>query len=124
MRSVNAYRYPRNLRGVSVWCARFERVNKRRRRLNRSRSFGVLTMADHVVPHFQNDAGVSVIEIGATEFMCVGARPPFDHPHVFLDMGDDREIICPYCSTLYRHATDLAAGDSRPPECALKEKAA
>lgn len=86
--------------------------------------FGVLTMADHVVPHFQNDAGVSVIEIGTTEFMCVGARPPFDHPHVFLDMGDDHEIICPYCSTLYRHAADLAAGDSRPPECALKDKAA
>jgi uncharacterized Zn-finger protein len=81
-------------------------------------------MADHVVPHFQNDAGVSIIEIGATEFMCVGARPPFDHPHVFLDMGDDAEIICPYCSTLYRHAKDLAAGDSRPPECALKDKAA
>ena len=33
--------------------------------------------------------------------MCVGARPPFDHPHVFLDMGDDHEIICPYCSTLF-----------------------
>jgi uncharacterized Zn-finger protein len=100
-----------------------------RRRLKSVRSqtgakFGVLTMADHVVPHFQNDAGVSVIEIGATEFMCVGARPPFDHPHVFLDMGDDREIICPYCSTLFRHAKDLAAGDSRPPECALKDKAA
>ena len=84
----------------------------------------VLIMADHVVPHFQNDAGVPVIEIGATEFMCVGARAPFDHPHVFLDIGDDREIICPYCSTLYRHASDLAAGESRPPECALKEKAA
>ncbi len=81
-------------------------------------------MADHVVPHFHNDAGVSVIEIGAREFMCVGANPPFDHPHVFLDLGDDNEIICPYCSTLYRHAADLAAGDSRPPECRLKDKAA
>jgi uncharacterized Zn-finger protein len=81
-------------------------------------------MADHVVPHFQNDAGVPIIEIGATEFMCVGARPPFDHPHVFLDMGKDGEIVCPYCSTLYRHASDLTNGDSRPPECALKEKAA
>ena len=56
--------------------------------------------------------------------MCVGARPPFDHPHVFLDLGNDTEIVCPYCSTLYRHASDLAAGASRPPECALKEKAA
>ena len=80
-------------------------------------------MAEHV-PHFQNDAGVPVIEIGTTEFMCVGARPPFDHPHVFLDMGDDGEIICPYCSTLYRHAHDLTHDESRPPECALKEKAA
>jgi uncharacterized Zn-finger protein len=115
-------RRPRNQRGVSVWCARLEEADKRP--VNRTKVLGFLTMADHVVPHFQNDAGVSVIEIGATEFMCVGARPPFDHPHVFLDMGDDREIICPYCSTLYRHAPDLAAGDSRPPECALKDKAA
>ncbi len=64
-------------------------------------------MAEHVVPHFQNDPGVPVIEIGAREFMCVGATPPFDHPHVFLDMGDDNEIICPYCSTLYRHDASL-----------------
>jgi salicylate hydroxylase len=42
-------------------------------------------MSDHVVPHFHNDAGVSVIEIGSQEFMCVGANPPFDHPHVFLN---------------------------------------
>ena len=48
-------------------------------------------MADHVVPHFHNDPGVPVIEIGAKEFMCVGATPPFDHPHVFLDMGDERK---------------------------------
>jgi uncharacterized Zn-finger protein len=67
---------------------------------------------------------VPIIEIGTTEFMCVGARPPFDHPHVFLDLGNDNEIVCPYCSTLYRHVSDLANGDSRPPECALKEKAA
>jgi uncharacterized Zn-finger protein len=93
------------------------------RRRSASDTFKVKIMSEHV-PHFQNDTGVSVIEIGATEFMCVGARPPFDHPHVFLDMGDDREIICPYCSTLYRHASDLGADEARPPECALKEKAA
>ena len=54
-------------------------------------------MSDHVVQHFHNDAGVPVIEIGSQEFMCVGANPPFDHPHVFLDLGNDNEIICPYC---------------------------
>jgi uncharacterized Zn-finger protein len=80
-------------------------------------------MADNVVPHFHNDAGVPVIEIGSQEFMCVGANPPFDHPHVFLDLGNDNEIICPYCSTLYRYAADLAAGEARPPECVLKDVA-
>ena len=84
----------------------------------------VKLMSDHAVPHFHNDAGVSVIEIGSKEFMCVGANPPFDHPHVFLDLGNDNEIICPYCSTLYRYATDLAAGEARPPECVVKDRAA
>ena len=58
-------------------------------------------MADAVVPHFSNDAGVEQIEIGVKRFMCVGARAPFDHPHVFLDMGSDTSKVCPYCSTLY-----------------------
>ncbi len=79
-------------------------------------------MSDHAVPHFHNDAGVAVIEIGSREFMCVGAKPPFDHPHVFLDLGGDNEIICPYCSTLYRYASDLAPGEARPPECVLTDK--
>src|SRR4051794_21293748 len=80
-------------------------------------------MAEHVVPHFHNDPGVAVIEIGAREFMCVGARAPHDHPHVFLDMGDDKEIICPYCSTLYRHDPSLDPHAARPEACALTEAA-
>ena len=75
-------------------------------------------MADHSgIPHFQNDAGHAAIEIGVKEFMCVGANPPFDHPHVFLDMGAEGEIICPYCSTLYRFGTGLSANETDPPGC-------
>jgi uncharacterized Zn-finger protein len=81
-------------------------------------------MVDHVVPHFHNDLGVPVIEIGAREFMCIGAIPPFDHPHVFLDMGDEAEVICPYCSTLYRHNPSLHGTESRPSDCAWVEPAA
>jgi uncharacterized Zn-finger protein len=81
-------------------------------------------MADHIVPHFHNDPGVQVIEIGAKEFMCVGAKPPFDHPHIFLDMGDENEIICSYCSTLFRYDPALAPHASRPAECALRDAAA
>ncbi|MBI3435811.1 MAG: zinc-finger domain-containing protein [Proteobacteria bacterium] len=76
-------------------------------------------MTDHVVPHFHNEAGVAVIDIGAREFMCIGALAPFDHPHVFLDMGAEADIICPYCSTLYRHDTALDPRAARPAECAL-----
>jgi uncharacterized Zn-finger protein len=81
-------------------------------------------MAAHVVPHFHNDTGIPVIEIGAHEFKCVGANPPFDHPHVYLDMGADHEIICPYCSTLYRYNPKLKAGESLPPACAYRAPAA
>jgi uncharacterized Zn-finger protein len=82
---------------------------------------GYSLMADHIIPHFHNDAGVGVIEIGAREFMCIGALPPFDHPHIFLDMGGDNEIICSYCSTLYRFDPTLAPSAARPAECALPE---
>jgi uncharacterized Zn-finger protein len=78
-------------------------------------------MADYVVPHFHNEPGVPVIEIGAREFMCVGALPPMDHPHIFCDMGDDNEIICGYCSTLYRYNPALGPREARPAECALVE---
>lgn len=81
-------------------------------------------MSEHIVPHFHNTPGVPVIEIGAKEFMCVGEKPPFDHPHIFLDMGDATEIICPYCSTLFRHDPNLDPHAARPAECALTEQAA
>jgi uncharacterized Zn-finger protein len=81
-------------------------------------------MADHGVPHFQNDEGVAVIHIGAREFMCIGASAPFDHPHVYLDMGSDDEIICPYCSTLYRYRKGLAVFETDPPGCIQRPVAA
>src|ERR1700742_3370086 len=84
-----------------------------------NRGFTRIPMAEHVVPPFHNDPGVPVIQIGAKEFMCVGAKPPFDHPHVFLDMGSDNEIICPYCSTLYRHDPALDSHSARPADRAL-----
>lgn len=81
-------------------------------------------MADHAVPHFHNDAGLPVIEIGAKKFMCTGATPPFDHPHIFCDMGDENEIICEYCSTLYRYNPALDHHESLPPDQALVETGA
>ncbi|MFC3207883.1 zinc-finger domain-containing protein [Aquamicrobium soli] len=81
-------------------------------------------MAGHSIPHFQNDAGHPAIDIGVKEFMCVGANPPFDHPHVFLDLGDDSEKVCPYCSTLYRYSPELKPTETRPAGCLYINRAA
>ena len=79
-------------------------------------------MVGTIVPHFHNEPGLPVIHIGAREFMCVGAKPPFDHPHIFIDMGDDSEAVCPYCSTLYRFDPTLDPHAAEPSQCALQEE--
>jgi uncharacterized Zn-finger protein len=71
-------------------------------------------MAEHGVPHFHNTEGLTRIEIGSKEFQCVGALPPFDHPHVYLDMGKENDIVCPYCSTHYVYNSRLKAGAAEP----------
>ena len=81
-------------------------------------------MAGHVVPHFHNDSGVPVIGIGVKEFMCIGATAPFDHPHIYLDIGDDDEKVCPYCSTLYRYNAALGPTETDPPGHLHRELAA
>ena len=73
-------------------------------------------MAAGATPHLQNSMGLAVIEVGAKEFMCIGAKPPFDHPHIYIDMGAASETICPYCSTLYKFNKQLAADDAKPAE--------
>ena len=76
-------------------------------------------MATHSTPHFHNQPGVPLVRVGAKEFMCVGALPPFDHPHIFIDMGDRNDAICPYCSTHYVYDARLDGG-CEPPECAFE----
>ena len=74
-------------------------------------------MAQTLVPHFVNDKGVDRIKIGVKEFQCMGATPPFDHPHVYLDMGDGTDLVCPYCSTLFHYDPTLKATESDPATC-------
>ncbi len=76
-------------------------------------------MAAKGVPHFHNEPGVPVIRVNAREIMCIGALPPLDHPHVFLDMGSENEVICGYCSTLFRYDPGLKEGACAPAECAF-----
>jgi len=83
---------------------------------------GPSAMAGHSIPHFHNDLGVPTIKVRVKEFMCTGAKPPFDHPHIFIDMGSENEAVCSYCSTRYVYDADLA-GVCAPPECELQAAA-
>lgn len=80
-------------------------------------------MAEITIPHFHNDPGVEAIQVGSREFMCIGAKPPFDHPHVFLDMGSEDDIVCPYCSTLFKYRPTLGVGQAEPDECLYRHQA-
>lgn len=80
-------------------------------------------MAQVATPKFSNDIGTGRIEIGVKEFQCIGAKPPFDHPHVYLDMGQDTQIVCPYCSTLYQYNEKLEPDETLPNGCAVSQPA-
>jgi uncharacterized Zn-finger protein len=82
--------------------------------------WSTLSMVDRSIPHFHNDLGVPSIKVNVKEFMCTGAKPPFDHPHIFIDMGSDDETICSYCSTRFVYDGGLN-GPCSPAECELRE---
>jgi uncharacterized Zn-finger protein len=81
---------------------------------NQATSYGT---GPHQVPVFFNPKGVSRIEIGVSAFDCIGLLQPDDHPHVYLNMGEQAEIRCPYCATLYRFNSALRWNETVPPGC-------
>ena len=42
-----------------------------------------------------------MVRIGCHELECLGDKPPQDHPHVYFNMGEASEIVCPYCALRY-----------------------
>jgi uncharacterized Zn-finger protein len=58
-------------------------------------------------PKFHNEIGVPIVRVGCREFKCIGAKPPQDHPHIYLNMGDASEIVC----CVYRKTKPARSGD-------------
>jgi len=46
---------------------------------------------------------------------------PLPPPHIYLKIGDAGEIVCPYCSTLFRFDPSLGANEADPADCAYGE---
>ena len=89
---------------------------KRQQECLRAKRWRELRMESY--PKFQNEVGVPIVRIGCHEFKCIGDKPPQDHPHIYLNMGDASEIVCPYCSTLFRFDPTLGAREADPADCA------
>jgi uncharacterized Zn-finger protein len=53
-------------------------------------------------PKFRNDGGIAEIHVPVRQFKCIGASPPHDHPHIYLDMGEHDTIVCPHCQTRFQ----------------------
>ena len=68
-------------------------------------------------PLFSNELGVNSIQIGVAAFHCMGVMPPHDHPHVYLNMGEETDILCSYCSTEYRLNSALSWNETIPQNC-------
>ena len=68
-------------------------------------------------PRYLNDIGVREIRIGVTEFHCIGALPPHDHPHIYLNMKGRNDVLCPYCSTTYVFDERLRENETKPAGC-------
>lgn len=56
---------------------------------------------DSKITKIVNDTGEREMRVATKRFECIGASPPHDHPHIYLEMGDADYITCPYCSTKY-----------------------
>jgi uncharacterized Zn-finger protein len=49
------------------------------------------------------------IEVDGREVACDGGCGPLGHPRVFLNMGDDDHIDCPYCGIRFELSATAAA---------------
>ncbi len=62
-----------------------------------------------------------IIETDSKTVACDGGGGPLGHPRVYLNLGDDGKIECPYCSRLYvlrgkaREAERLPRTPGAPP---------
>ena len=58
------------------------------------------------------DIVTETIEVDKTRVACDGGGGPLGHPRVFLHMGEDDSVTCPYCSRLFvlrKQTSDHAA---------------
>ena len=54
-------------------------------------------------PEIKSEHNNDIEYVNSKKLSCAGVEGPLGHPKVYLDMGDDNQIVCPYCSKLFIH---------------------
>ena len=52
-------------------------------------------------PEIKNEQSRDVIYVTSKKLSCKGVDGPLGQPKIYVDMGDDKKILCPYCSKLF-----------------------
>ena len=53
-------------------------------------------------PDIKDELNHDIEFVKSKKVICDGGGGTLGHPKVYLDMGDENEIICPYCSKLFK----------------------
>lgn len=82
------------------------------RQISRSTAadLGAAGFRDKLFPGGAMAEPVETIEVEQKHVACDGGNGPLGHPRVYLNMGNDRSIDCPYCGRRYVLKEGAAAG--------------
>ena len=53
-------------------------------------------------PDIKDNTKSNIEIVSSKKVSCDGGGGELGHPKVYLEMGDENEIICPYCSKLFK----------------------
>ena len=53
-------------------------------------------------PDIKDELNSDVEFVNSKKVSCDGGGGALGHPKVYLEMGDENEIVCPYCSKLFK----------------------
>ena len=53
-------------------------------------------------PDIKDELNTDVEFVRSKKVSCDGGGGTLGHPKVYLEMGNENEIVCPYCSKLFR----------------------
>ena len=53
-------------------------------------------------PDIKDELNSNVEFVNSKKVSCDGGGGALGHPKVYLEIGDENEIVCPYCSKLFK----------------------